>query len=190
MQPEDRPQQGGAADPRPLVGEPLALDLLNTRWNEDGVRYDLLESVDGLAIWLRSAGLDDRAVADEATLEAALETRGTLLGLMEKGSSPETVDPLNRVLEHGALHYRLGLDGPENRPQTDDVVWLPSWLAAVDYLRLMTDSPDRVKPCAHPNCVLYFHDTTKNGTRRWCSMAICGNRAKAARHYERVKGER
>jgi predicted RNA-binding Zn ribbon-like protein len=35
--------------------------------------------------------------------------------------------------------------------------------------------------------LLHFYDTTKSGTRRWCSMAVCGNRAKAARHYERAK---
>jgi predicted RNA-binding Zn ribbon-like protein len=38
--------------------------------------------------------------------------------------------------------------------------------------------------------VLWFYDTTRNGTRRWCSMAICGNRAKAHRHYDRVKKTR
>ncbi|MGI5170025.1 CGNR zinc finger domain-containing protein [Spirillospora sp. CA-253888] len=190
MQPEHRPQEQAAADPRPLIGEPLCLDLVNTRWIEDGTRHDLLESVDGLAIWLRTAGLDDRAAADLATLKAVVETREILLALLERGSAPEAVDSFNRVLAHGALHYRLGPDGPEDHPRADDPVWLPSWLAAADYLRLMSESPDRVKPCAHPNCVLYFHDTTKNGTRRWCSMAVCGNRAKAARHYERVKGGR
>ncbi|MEU6040779.1 CGNR zinc finger domain-containing protein [Actinomadura sp. NPDC047616] len=187
MAQEHRSQQRGAADPRPLVGEPLCLDLLNTRWNDDGVRRDLLDSTDGLAVWLRSAGLDDRAVADQATLDAALQTRGILLELLDRGPSPQAMDALNRVLERGALHYRLGPGGPESHPRTDDPAWLPSWLAATDYLRLMADSPGRVKPCAHPNCVLYFYDTTKSGTRRWCSMAVCGNRAKAARHYERAK---
>lgn len=43
--------------------------------------------------------------------------------------------------------------------------------------------PDRIRRCAHPDCVLFFYDTSKNGTRRWHSMATCGNRTKAARHY-------
>ncbi|MEU8345097.1 Conserved protein containing a Zn-ribbon-like motif, possibly RNA-binding [Actinomadura meyerae] len=176
-----------SADPRPLVGEPLSLDLVNTRWIDERVHHDLLDSTDGLAVWLRSAGLDGRAAPDRATLDATLETREILSALLGEGSSPETVDAFNRVLERGALHYRLGSGGREEHPRTDDPAWLPSWLAATDYLRLTTDAPARVKPCAHPGCVLYFFDATKSGTRRWCSMAVCGNRAKAARHYERAK---
>jgi predicted RNA-binding Zn ribbon-like protein len=187
MEPVHASGARGVADPRPLVGEPLSLDLLNTRWNDDGTRRDLLDSTDGLAVWLRSAGIHDRAVADEATLDALVETRGILLALVNDDPSPKTADALNRVLAHGALRYRLGPDGPERRPETDDPAWLAAWLAAADYLRLLTESPGRIKACAHPDCVLYFHDTTKNGTRRWCSMAVCGNRAKAARHYERTK---
>ena len=45
-------------------------------------------------------------------------------------------------------------------------------------------------PVPAPACVLWFYDTTRNGTRRWCFMAICGNRAKAHRHYDRVKKTR
>ncbi|MEU9840099.1 CGNR zinc finger domain-containing protein [Actinomadura sp. NPDC048032] len=187
MQPEDGTARRDAADPRPLVGEPLCLDLLNTRWVEDGVRRDLLDSTDGLAVWLRSAGLDGRAAATRAALDAAVQTRDILLTLVDEGPSPQAVAALNGVLERGALHHRLGPEGPESHPRTDDPAWLPSWSAAADYLRLMAGSPERIKPCAHPGCVLHFHDTTKNGTRRWCSMAVCGNRAKAARHYERAK---
>ncbi|XVQ07121.1 CGNR zinc finger domain-containing protein [Spirillospora sp. CA-255316] len=187
MEPGRRSWAPDAADPRPLVGEPLSLDLLNTRWNDAGLSHDLLTSTGGLAVWLRSAGLDDRAEADRATLDALLETRRVLLSLVDGDPPAEAADALNRVLAHGALRYRLGVDGPERRPETDDPAWLPAWLAAADYLRLLGDNPGRVKACAHPGCVLYFHDTTKNGTRRWCSMAVCGNRAKAARHYERAK---
>ena len=45
-----------ALDPRPLTGEPLALDLLNTRWNREGVTQDLLTGTDGLAVWLAGNG--------------------------------------------------------------------------------------------------------------------------------------
>jgi predicted RNA-binding Zn ribbon-like protein len=48
-------------------------------------------------------------------------------------------------------------------------------------------APDRIRVCAHEACVLHFFDTSRNGTRRWCSMAACGNRAKAFRHYARTK---
>ncbi|QKW39961.1 CGNR zinc finger domain-containing protein [Actinomadura sp. NAK00032] len=187
MQEEHGSQRRQSADPRLLVGEPLSLDLVNTRWVDDRAHRDLLDSTEGLAVWLRSAGLDDRAVADQATLDATLETREILRALLAQGPSPQTLDAFNRVLDHGALHYRLGPNGREEHSRTDDPAWFPSWLAAADYLRLMADAPARVKHCAHPDCVLHFFDATKSGTRRWCSMAICGNRAKAARHYERAK---
>jgi predicted RNA-binding Zn ribbon-like protein len=37
---------------------------------------------------------------------------------------------------------------------------------------------------------LWLYDTTRNSTRRWCSMTTCGNRAKAQRHYDRAKKPR
>ena len=42
---------------------------------------------------------------------------------------------------------------------------------------------ERVRNCAH--CVLHFHDTSKKGTRRWCSMELCGNRLKVAAYAAR-----
>ena len=45
-----------------------------------------------------------------------------------------------------------------------------------------------VKKCRNDACILYFHDTTKNHTRQWCSMNICGNRVKVAAHYRRQRG--
>jgi predicted RNA-binding Zn ribbon-like protein len=70
---------------------------------------------------------------------------------------------------------------------TEDPAHLPGWLAAVNYAELVGATPDRIRRCAHPDCVLHFLDTSARGTRRWCSMAVCGNRAKAARHYARSR---
>jgi len=57
--------------------------------------------------------------------------------------------------------------------------------AAADLLT----SPDagRVRECGSDTCSWLFLDRSKNGTRRWCDMAVCGNRAKARRHYAREK---
>ncbi|MBK3630046.1 CGNR zinc finger domain-containing protein [Streptomyces sp. MBT49] len=52
---------------------------------------------------------------------------------------------------------------------------------------VLSAAPDRIRGCAQETCVLHFFDTSRNGTRRWCSMAVCGNRAKASRHYARAK---
>jgi predicted RNA-binding Zn ribbon-like protein len=60
-------------------------------------------------------------------------------------------------------------------------------MAAANLLGLLEESPERIRRCQNPACVLWFFDTTRNGTRRWCSMAACGNRAKARRHYDRAR---
>ena len=48
----------------------------------------------------------------------------------------------------------------------------------------------RVKHCEGPTCTLWFHDVSKNHTRRWCSMAVCGNRVKAAAHRAKQRSAR
>jgi predicted RNA-binding Zn ribbon-like protein len=45
----------------------------------------------------------------------------------------------------------------------------------------------RIRQCANAQCLWLFVDASKSGTRRWCDMASCGNRAKARRHYLRTK---
>ena len=50
-----------------------------------------------------------------------------------------------------------------------------------------TTSPGRLRPCANSECELFLIDRSKANTARWCSMALCGNRMKARRHYQRSK---
>ncbi len=171
----------GMPDPRPHLGEPLALDLLNTRWNSDGPQ-DLLTDTTGLDIWLTSAGLAGRATADEATRAAVLAARDAIHDVVST-DDPRARAALNAVLAHGRIRRTLTESGPAAEPEVADPAWLPAWLAAANLLDLLAAAPDRIRQCAHEECVLFFYDTSKNGTRRWHSMATCGNRAKAARHY-------
>ena len=46
----------------------------------------------------------------------------------------------------------------------------------------------RIRRCANEECLWMFIDESKSGTRRWCQMSACGNRAKARRHYSKIKG--
>jgi predicted RNA-binding Zn ribbon-like protein len=164
-------------DPRPLRGEPLSLDLLNTRWHDD----HLFGQAEGLAVWLASNDLTDRAPAVPATLAALLQTRAALLALRD---DPRDTAPLNAVLAHGRIRRSLDADGqPQEEPEVADPSWLPGWLAADDYLRLLARGAQRIRECSHERCILTFFDTSQNGRRRWCDMSSCGNRAKAARHY-------
>ncbi|MGK2854529.1 MAG: CGNR zinc finger domain-containing protein [Microbacteriaceae bacterium] len=165
--------------PRPHVGEPLALDLLNTVWmSADGPR-DLLTDVAGLRSWLVDNGLDERCPADEKTRVALVHAREAVL----RAVADNETDDLNAVLDHGRIRRLLDATGPREEGDVALPEWLPGWLAADDLLRLLTQAPGRIKQCAHEHCVLWFYDTSKNGTRRWHSMTTCGNRAKAARHY-------
>ncbi|MEW1641711.1 CGNR zinc finger domain-containing protein [Streptomyces sp. NPDC091219] len=169
-------------DPRPLVGEPLALDLLNTWWMRDGVLQDLLALPGGLTVWLRSNGLDERFPADAVTLTHLHGTRAALKLALDDGRTGD----LDAVLGTGRIRPTLTAEGPGELPEFDDPAWGPGWLAARSYLELLSTAPDRIRRCAHEACVLRFFDTSRNGTRRWCSMAACGNRAKASRHYART----
>ncbi|EFE76732.1 CGNR zinc finger domain-containing protein [Streptomyces filamentosus] len=187
-------------DPRPLTGEPLAIDLLNTRWIDGDGRHDLLETVPGLAVWLDSPpvrehlGPDASPTADRATLDRLLTARTALDALAATAvrrdpATPEDSARLNEVLAHGRIRRTLGPDGvPDSVVEVDEPSWLPAWYAAENWLRLVADRPDRIRHCANDACVLHFHDVSKNGARRWCSMAGCGNRAKAQRHYARRTG--
>jgi hypothetical protein len=170
-------------DPRPLPGEPLALDLLNTQYTGDDGPRDLLATPRGARAWARAAGVpcDDPALAPLRT------ARDAIRAVVEGGGSP---GPLNAVLAHGRLVERLGPRGPEHVVEIDDPAWQAAWLAARNLLELLRDRPDRIRPCAGHGCVLYFYDTSRSGRRQWCSMAGCGNRAKAQRHYARTRTAR
>lgn len=182
-----------ATDPRPLTGEPVALDLLNTRWMQEGELADLfagafgLTRIEGLAIWLESTGLAGRFRADAATLVHLLTAREALARAVADPADESARALIDAVLEHGRIRPTLTAEGPGERAEFADPAWGPAWTAARDYLGLLDSAPDRIRKCASPTCVLRFYDISRNGTRRWCSMAVCGNRAKASRHYARAR---
>ncbi|WKV73933.1 CGNR zinc finger domain-containing protein [Streptomyces sp. PCS3-D2] len=181
------------ADPRPLTGEPIALDLLNTRWMREGEPVDLfagafgLGRVEGLAVWLRSTGLADRFQADAPTLVHLMTAREALARAVADPADDSARALVDAVLEHGRIRATLTPEGPGERAEFADPAWGPAWTAARDYLDLLSSTPERIRACASETCILHFHDTSRNGTRRWCSMSSCGNRAKASRHYARTR---
>jgi predicted RNA-binding Zn ribbon-like protein len=174
-------------DVRPLTGEPLALDLLNTEWIGGGERKDLLRDEEGLRAWLASISAEDPA--NERTLAALIEARAAIRGVLERPDDPKAHRALNLVLARGRVVLRLGRQGPEAITEVAPEQAL-AWRAARNLLELWDGSRERIKSCAHPECILHFLDTSKSKTRRWCSMTGCGNRAKAKRHYERSRPPR
>jgi predicted RNA-binding Zn ribbon-like protein len=173
-------------DPRPLVGEPRALDLLNTEWIAEGRRHDLLEDLAGVRVWL--AANDITASATGPVRDHLVEARTAMRATLSDPSDDDARRRVDEVLSHARLRLSLGAGHHVVREvEVDEQAWLPAALAGLDLLDLLSDRPERVRPCAHPDCILWFLDTSRNGTRRWCSMAACGNRAKAQRHYSRVR---
>lgn len=173
-------------DPRPLRNEPLALDLLNTEWVEDGERRDLLAMDRGLRTWLRAAR-HARAPADDGALSALVEARSAIRAVVDRSRDRSARQELNAVLARGRLLERLAPAGPDRLLEVDDERWRVPWLAAQNLLDLLREDPDRIRRCGNPGCVLYFYDASPNGRRQWCSMAVCGNRMKARRHYARTR---
>lgn len=161
----------------PLAGEPLPLDLVNTAWVAHGERVDLLDDRAAVVAWLAGHGLPGRPAAVEQPLRTA---RAALRALLE-GAGRASERRVNEVLAHGTVGLRLVAGRRVETVQVD-----PAWHAAWTATRALLDLPgDRVRRCAHPDCVLWFFDASRNGTRRWCSMDTCGSRVKAARHYRR-----
>jgi len=175
-------------DPRPLLGEPLPLDLLNTQWIERGQLQDLLVTVAGVRTWLRSARISPDGIvppASEEVRRALRHARQVIQAVAEQPSSPQALDAFNGLLAHGRRERMLTAAAPVDRVVMDSPEWTVPWLAADEYVDLLLTRPDRIKRCVHPECVLWYLDTSRSGTRRWCSMSVCGNRIKATRHYQR-----
>ena len=191
-----------------FVGERLWLDFVNC---EHGVRrFDSLRDFETMVRWLEAAsildterggGLRRRALQQPAGAAAALvdarRVRGALRSLAERGPMSERIRAeglaeINRVLGRSAGTRRVDLraDGTFIRsfvPVGDAFAGLviPVVESAADAL-ILGELP-RVRRCADQRCQRVFFDNTKNARRRWCDMATCGNRAKAARHREKLK---
>jgi len=104
--------------------------------------------------------------------------------------SRDVLDELNRVLQHRELielvPSRAGarLDHRHVGDPVDDAL---ARLAEVLAREVGTDDTSRLRICANETCRWAFRDSSPTGRRRWCDMASCGNRAKAARHRARVR---
>ncbi len=200
--------------PRPALPPEACLDFVNTRyWRGKAEPTETLHGAADLLAWaaahagapptapgpgLFEAGIALRellhrilsaraagervAEADLAALDAALETAPSRRSLVAVGDGY-------------AWHTRPS--GPEGGEQPSGAATLlaPVLWAAADLLAQggggigggTGTGRVRLRACANPECRWLFVDASRNGSRRWCDMAACGNRAKAHRHYLRAK---
>jgi predicted RNA-binding Zn ribbon-like protein len=191
-----------------LLGGELCLDFVNTV-EPRGVDHpqEFLVTYSDLVAWSRHVGvltaveaecLLHEATARQAEAEAvhrrAITLRETLyrvfLSIVEGWpAEARGLEPLNAALAPALSHLRIvalqegfAWDWHVQDGDLDRILW-PIVRSAAE---LLTNGPlDRLKQCA--GCGWLFLDGSRNRTRRWCDMRVCGNRAKARRHYERQR---
>jgi predicted RNA-binding Zn ribbon-like protein len=208
-----RPQRPARDPDRAAPRRRLWLEFVNTDTAPNVPRGELFRDFGALLRWLIDARAVDTERADSlgrrallqpaaaaATLVDARRVRAALRALAERGAtSPRTRDAalgeINRVLGRSAGTRRVDplVGGSYVRvfvPTGDAFAGLmiPIVESAADSLVL--EELDRVRGCADPRCARVFLDASRNGTRRWCDMGTCGNRAKAARHRARTQPAR
>jgi predicted RNA-binding Zn ribbon-like protein len=189
-----------------FVGNHLSLDFVNTRPVMNGRPVELLSDSKALLRWFWAADLVSEKEMETfvrrwekrpeagACLDGLKTFRESLRAAvlrLEAGKEPasRTVAELNRLLRAHPMFLELGRTEAklERRKRfelrsPDDLI-APLVDAAAEMLLALESA--RVRMCE--SCVLHFYDTSKNGTRRWCSMQICGNRSKVAAYAERKR---
>jgi len=198
-----------------FVGDAPGLDFLNSIATPADTTIDWIDGGEGLLDWLEQAELVPaqalktiRAQALPGELDKiadqARNLREWFRGFVRahKGhpvaaESLRDLEPLNRLLERDEAFSRIvtarETDPPfaleaTRRWRSPEALLLP--IAETLARFVCTEDFSFVKACEGPACTLLFADHTRGRARRWCSMAICGNRAKQAAHRERVKGQR
>lgn len=186
----------------------LCLDFANSRyWRGTPEPTETLTTFDDVFTWLAAANaLDAKTIealkqnwpptaagyAETIQLREALYRIFTAMAA-HADPAPADIEIFNRQLtaaparsqlvkHEGAYLWRANL-----KPQLPDLLAPILWTAGD---MLAEPRRDRIRLCANEKCVWLFLDDSKSGTRRWCDMKACGNRAKAHRHYEKKKKEK
>ena len=188
----------------------LCLEYANTlSWRGSAAPTERLRDFADLLGWIElSAGVPPRALREIRTwgrehsakaaklFHQAVTTREMIYRIFSTLADGEPVReqdfaalkdaiaeaPARRQLVRSEAKYAWRID--DLRPTVAHLLAPVLWSAGDLMLNL---AHGRVRRCANDECLWLFMDRSKAGTRRWCDMASCGNRAKARRHYGRVK---
>jgi predicted RNA-binding Zn ribbon-like protein len=190
-----------------FVGNHPCLDFINTQMIVRENPTDLLRGYEDLVAWLVQAKIVNNAQAavvmtqwnrkdQEQLFEQGITFRNTVRDMAEqivaRKSIPESaVASINRLLSrcpgYPQLVYAKGRVTRQFQSQAAQKDGLLAPLAEAASDLLCSGDLSLVKKCGNAACILYFYDTTKNHTRNWCSMQLCGNRIKVAAHYQRKR---
>jgi predicted RNA-binding Zn ribbon-like protein len=191
----------------------LCLDFANTvSWRGGGAAVDRLPAYQEIVRFARQSGLvsdvgarslqheaERRPRAAARALRDAVELREALYRIFAglaagRRPRPDDVAVLNAHLPgaHARLRIvaaddRFAWDSPGEETALDGLRWLVARDAA---LFLTSVDLSRLRTCANPHCRWLFLDASRNKARRWCTMAVCGNRAKVRRHRQRARAIR
>jgi predicted RNA-binding Zn ribbon-like protein len=196
--------------PALFLADAPGLDFLNSVATPVDEQVDWIADGPGLMAWLEQAGMVSPEVLAEmrerfaptefdAMAAQARELRewfrcfvGARKGRPLAAGDLLELEPVNRLLERDERYGALvsGDDGAfefreRRRWESPESLLMP---IAEALARLVCDEDfTHVKACEGPRCTLLFADHTRGHARRWCSMAVCGNRAKVAAHRKRLK---
>ena len=144
--------------------DPSVLDAFPAGANRHGVERDLFGPLDGVSEEAREGLMNLREAIDR-------HFRAEILGIGKPALLADLLEAIAATLRRSGV-----------RPQALDTATARSAL-----MLLAQPEPARLKIC--PNCQWLFLDRSRNRSRAWCDMAVCGNRAKASRHYRRSREE-
>lgn len=195
-----------------LSGGALCLDFVNTVDNRPtSAPKELLHGYHDLVAWARQAGVvtarQAEALEREArrrprearqVLERSRAVRETLFAIFSDVSgdrrlSEASLQALNPALASALGHLELSPERGRAQwtwtegPALERVLW-PVLRSAADLLT--SEDLSRVRECASGACAWLFVDRSKNHSRRWCDMTVCGNRDKVRRHRQRRRRRR
>jgi predicted RNA-binding Zn ribbon-like protein len=162
-----------------VTDEGFLLALLNSTPVIDGVPADDLADPVQARAWTAAAG----GLGTEAELRHLLRVRQALQAVVRGQQPAEVLAPdLEGVtsvpaIDAGRVGWTLSV-APDRELAVRAIL---AWDA------LARQSPGRLRPCANDECRLFLIDRSKANAARWCSMAVCGNRMKARRHYQRSR---
>ncbi|WP_239175882.1 CGNR zinc finger domain-containing protein [Actinoplanes cyaneus] len=164
------------------MDEQFLLELLNSTPVVDGVALDEFADPDTGCAWLEARGWDATPEEWRAVRDARDDLQAVIRGTAEPATLTRWLAQLSwkPTLDTSGVHWECS----EPPGRTAAAAAVLAWSA------LLASSPGRLRPCGNPECRLFLIDHSKPNSARWCSMAVCGNRMKARRHYDRVRQSR
>jgi predicted RNA-binding Zn ribbon-like protein len=181
------------------VGDHLALDLLNTEARSQGDVVDFWTTNEEVHRWLVQHGVVPATPHFETPLDLLARGRGLRAAVRKavsarKARDPIAVEALNEYLQAYlttplVLRDETGALVLTRIARGDTVFSMLGPVAEAAAQLLVEDDFSLIKQCEHPDCILWFYDRTRSHKRRWCSMARCGNRHKAAQFRKRSSAE-